>query len=71
MLFRSKQAQKFLQEKEQEKARESQEEQKKQEEQKQTVHLQVLDFRVWVTPQQMRLLQEFLIKNNIKYGRVE
>ncbi len=47
------------------------EEQKKQEEQKQTVHLQVLDFRVWVTPQQMRLLQEFLIKNNIKYGRVE
>ena len=45
--------------------------QKKQEEQKQTVHLQVLDFRVWVTPQQMWLLQEFLIKNNIKYGRVE
>ncbi len=68
---KTKQAQKFLQEKEQEKARESQEEQKKQEEQKQTVHLQVLDFRVWVTPQQMRLLQEFLIKNNIKYGRVE
>lgn len=33
--------------------------------------LQILDFRVWVTPEQKRLLKDFLIKNNIKYGRVE
>lgn len=29
-----------------------------------------LDFRVWVTKEQMSKLKEFLIENNIKYGKV-
>lgn len=30
-----------------------------------------IDFRVWATQKQLMLLKEFLINNNIKYGRVE
>lgn len=63
---KTKQVKKFLEEKQQRQAEQEQAEQKKQE-----VHLQVLDFRVWVTPEQMRLLKEFLIRNHIKCGRVE
>lgn len=33
--------------------------------------LQVLDFRVWVTPAQKQALKEFLIRNHIRCGRVE
>lgn len=33
--------------------------------------LRVLDFRVWVTPEQMQALRAFLLENNIRYGRVE
>lgn len=33
--------------------------------------LQVLDFRVWVTPTQKQALREFLIRNHIRCGRVE
>ena len=33
--------------------------------------LQVLDFRVWVTPAQKQALREFLIRNHIRCGRVE
>ena len=33
--------------------------------------LRVLDFRVWVTPEQMQALKAFLLENNIRYGRVE
>lgn len=33
--------------------------------------LRVLDFRVWVTPEQMKALKEFLIQNHIRYGRVQ
>lgn len=33
--------------------------------------LQQIDFRVWVTEEQKTLLREFLIKNNIKYGKVK
>lgn len=33
--------------------------------------LLVLDFRVWVTPEQMQALKAFLLENNIRYGRVE
>lgn len=33
--------------------------------------LRVLDFRVWVTPEQMQALKVFLLENNIRYGRVE
>lgn len=40
-------------------------------EQQSTENLQVLDFRVWVTSMQKMLLKEFLVKNNIKYGRVK
>lgn len=32
--------------------------------------MQQIDFRVWVTQEQKLLLREFLIKNNIKYGKV-
>lgn len=32
--------------------------------------LQQLDFRVWVTQEQKFYLREFLVKNNIKYGKV-
>lgn len=32
--------------------------------------LRVLDFRVWVTPEQMKALKIFLIQNHIRYGRV-
>ncbi len=63
---KTKQVKKFLEEKQQRQAEQKQAEQKQQE-----VHLQVLDFRVWVTPEQMRLLKEFLIRNHIKCGRVE
>ena len=40
-------------------------------EQQSTENLQVLDFRVWVTSMQKMLLKEFLVENNIKYGRVK
>lgn len=30
-----------------------------------------IDFRIWVTGEQLQLLKAFLIENNIKYGRVE
>ena len=30
-----------------------------------------MDFRVWVTDPQLRALKQFLLNNNIKYGRVE
>lgn len=33
--------------------------------------LRVLDFRVWVTPEQMQALKVFLVQNHIRYGRVE
>lgn len=33
--------------------------------------LRVLDFRVWVTPEQMQALKAFLVQNHIRYGRVE
>lgn len=33
--------------------------------------LLVLDFRVWVTPEQIQALKAFLLENNIRYGRVE
>ncbi len=33
--------------------------------------VQQLDFRVWVTQEQKQALKEFLIKNNIEYGRVK
>ena len=36
-----------------------------------TPELQVLDFRVWVTPAQKQALREFLIRNHIRCGRVE
>ena len=35
------------------------------------LELRVLDFRVWVTPEQMKALKAFLLENNIRYGRVE
>lgn len=33
--------------------------------------LRVLDFRVWVTAEQMQALKAFLVQNHIRYGRVE
>lgn len=36
-----------------------------------TPELRVLDFRVWVTPEQMQALKDFLLKNHIRYGRVK
>ena len=33
--------------------------------------LRVLDFRVWVTPEQMQALKAFLVQNHIRYGMVE
>ncbi len=33
--------------------------------------LQVIDFRVWVTQEQKMKIRNFLIQNNIKYGKVE
>ena len=33
--------------------------------------LRVLDFRVWVTPEQMQALKAFLVQYHIRYGRVE
>lgn len=42
---------------------------KQQEEQ--TEKVKVLDFRVWVTPEQMQALKAFLLQNHIRYGRVE
>lgn len=33
--------------------------------------LQQIDFRVWVTPAQKAAIRQFLISNNIKYGKVE
>lgn len=35
------------------------------------IDLEQLDFRVWVTPEQKALLKEFLVTNNLKYGRVK
>jgi len=32
--------------------------------------VEVLDFRVWVTPEQKQLLKEFLVSNQIRYGKV-
>ncbi len=37
----------------------------------QDIELEVLDFRVYVTKKQKELLKDFLVKNQIKYGRVE
>lgn len=37
----------------------------------QTEKVKVLDFRVWVTPEQMQALKAFLLQNHIRYGRVE
>lgn len=36
-----------------------------------TVELKQIDFRVWVTQEQMMKLKDFLLTNNIKYGRVD
>lgn len=36
-----------------------------------TEKVKVLDFRVWVTPEQMQALKAFLLQNHIRYGRVE
>lgn len=36
-----------------------------------TQELQQLDFRVWVTQEQKFYLREFLVKNNIRYGKVK
>lgn len=33
--------------------------------------LQVIDFRVWVTQEQKIKIRDFLIQNNIKYGKVD
>lgn len=33
--------------------------------------IQILEFRVWVTQKQKMLLRDFLLENNIKFGRVE
>ena len=33
--------------------------------------LQVIDFRVWVTQEQKMKIRDFLIQNNIKYGKVD
>lgn len=33
--------------------------------------LQVVDFRVWVTQEQKMKIRDFLIQNNIKYGKVD
>lgn len=33
--------------------------------------LQVIDFRVWVTQEQKMRIRDFLIQNNIKYGKVD
>lgn len=33
--------------------------------------VKVLDFRVWVTSEQMQALKAFLLQNHIRYGRVE
>lgn len=33
--------------------------------------LRQIDFRVWVTPGQMRALRQFLLDNKIRYGRVQ
>lgn len=35
------------------------------------VEPQVIDFRVWVTPEQKTLIKDFLVSNNIKYGPVK
>lgn len=37
----------------------------------QTEKVKVLDFRVWVTSEQMQALKAFLLQNHIRYGRVE
>ena len=72
-----KDKQELLAEKAEQKQIEQQKAEQTQIEQQQVVQevkqedLQILDFRVWVTPEQKRLLKDFLIKNNIKYGRVE
>ena len=71
---KDKQVREFLAEKAEQKQIEQQKVEQKQQPQEQkqeTNSLQILDFRVWVTPEQKRLLKDFLIKNNIKYGRVE
>ena len=71
---KDKQVKEFLAEKAEQKLIEQQKAEQKQQpqEQKQEANsLQILDFRVWVTPEQKRLLKDFLIKNNIKYGRVK
>ena len=55
------------------------EQEKRQTEEKQTVHpitekkeeTKQIDFRVWVTEEQKKLLRAFLIENKIKYGAVK
>ena len=38
---------------------------------KQAGEVKMLDFRVWVTPEQMQALKGFLLQNHIRYGRVK
>ena len=38
---------------------------------KQDGAVKMLDFRVWVTPEQMQALKDFLLQNHIRYGRVK
>jgi len=37
----------------------------------QTIERQQLDFRVWVTPDQKKLIHEFLVANKIQFGSVK
>ena len=47
------------------------ENEKMEQQEEQTEKVKVLDFRVWVTPEQMQALKAFLLQNHIRYGRVE
>lgn len=38
---------------------------------KQAGEVKMLDFRVWVTSEQMQALKDFLLQNHIRYGRVK
>lgn len=45
--------------------------QKTESETAQIQNLQQIDFRVWVTAEQKQTIKNFLIANNIKYGKVK
>ena len=47
------------------------ENEKMEQQEEQTEKVKVLDFRVWVTPEQMQALKAFLLQTHIRYGRVE